>query len=164
MSTTRVEPETLRRVIAELLGFSSLRSAGPEEERRLAKLLARVKKAGADLMPLFQSSLDEVEQEACDLGRREVRDRLDELILEDLQSDTPPRSGAVRGVKSYAIEVRVTGVQATFIARGTGPMKGDVLSTELGHPTVTCDLCATKRGPPLGSPRPARKRLAADAE
>lgn len=157
---TSANNETFLRVVTEVVGFTSLRDAGPEDERRLVKLLARVKAAGTDLMPRFQPALDDIELQACEVQREAVRDRLSALIIEDLQSDKTPRAGAVRGVKNYTIERLVTEFETTFIARGTGPMKGDVVSTETGHPTVTTNGCANKRGPPLGAPRPARKLLA----
>ncbi len=156
---SHLDKNTLARVVMEALGFTSLKYARQEDELRLAGLLARVKLAGTDLRPLFQPELNSIENEACDLGRIEVWDRLQQLIIEDTMMTSPPRSGAVRGVKNYTIESKVSGVQVTFIARGSGPMKGDVLSTERGYATVTTDACATKRGPPLGAPRPARDAL-----
>lgn len=157
----RLSDETLARVITEVLGFTSLRYARVEDERALATLLARIKAAGSDLMPLFQAQLDAIEQESCETMREAVVERLSELNIEAMQNPPPVGTHRVASVPNYVIERRVATADgyAVFIARGSGPMKGDVLTTEQGYPTLKTDGCGKKRAPPLGAPRPARRAI-----
>lgn len=155
----RVRPPRLTRAVLETVGLSDLRYADRPGELRLRALLGRVARAGVDLAPLFQPSLDALEQQACAAQRRAALERLDQLYFDDLLHPAAPGRRALAGPPGYVFEVQATETGALFIARGVGPRKGDVLTTERGYAAPTTDFCTKRRGPPLGAPRPARQVL-----
>ena len=145
----RADLTTLTRVVVGVVGATAVLYSTDEQKARLRLLAKRVRAAGGDLVPILQPQFDEVEQDQCASQTELVSDRLSQLIIADLQGD---KLELPETVGHYVIDRlgkwKPDGYH-DFIARGTGPMKGDVWTTERGYPTSKTDFCSTRKAPSI---------------
>ena len=148
-ATRPVDMTTLTRVVLGVVGATDVQYATDAQRSRLKVLAKRVRTAGGDLVPLLQPQFDALEQRHCEGLQEQVSDRLSALLISEMQGD-PVHLPETVG--SYVIDRLGTWTPTThhdFIARGTGPMKGDVWTTEHGYPVAKTDFCATRKAPSI---------------
>lgn len=145
----RADPTTLTRVVLGVVGATSVAYSNDQQRSQLKRLATRVRDAGGDLVPLLQPEFDAVEQAKCLPRTEAVSDRLSALIIAEMRGD---KIRLPEKVGHYVIdrlgEWTPTG-HHDFIARGTGPMEGDVWTTERGYGTSKTDFCGTRKAPPI---------------
>lgn len=147
----RADPATLGRVVVGVVGASVVLHSSDEQKARLKRLAKRVRAAGGDLVPILQPQFDEVERDKCLEQAEVISDRMTQLMLAEMQGDpiTLPETFG-----PYVID-RLgqwkPDEHHDLIARGFGPMKGDVWTTERGYPTAKTHFCEQRKAPPIGN-------------